>query len=853
MMPALDSKTLSSMKVAELKEELKSRGLDTKGTKPVLLKRLKEAIDEEVGSDNQAGDDSIDYAAVDTTSECIEEDSFLAEPEMQPVAEPESILEPVVYEEDSEEIEDKPTVEVNEKELRVAEAMQEEPAAMSSIVDPVVVATKTMITEEKDEVIDDEPKQCDLFDVPKEASMDTTVSPETNGGKVSQVDLSADIPGEFAVVDEVGDIGTGNDICDREDRHRRRRSRSCSRSPRDRRRTRSRSRERRRRSRSPPPYRQQSAPPKEMESDDWLADTNVILDKYNSDLNLKLEEKYKCHPLSNDGFAFMWAGVRATYGVTKGRIAFEIKIIENQSVSHLPEEESNPHVVRVGFSTDACDLQLGEVVNSYGYGGTAKASENCKFKDYGEPFGKDDVVTSYVDFEEAVISISYAKNGIDLGECFSVAHEKLAGASLFPHILTKNCEFECNFGQNEDAWFPLKEGFTFINTLPLEERTRGSLPPEKKEDCEMLMMCGLPGAGKSVWAVKHAQENAHKKFYVLGTNSIIDKMKVMGLPRKRNYAGRWDVLIDMSTKCLNKFFGIACRKKRNYILDQTNVYPSAQRRKMRPFEGFQRKAIVIVPTDEEFKARVEKREKEEGKDVPDKAVLEMKANFQLPEQGPLFDEVKYIELNKDESTKLVEEYNKEGRAACPAREKGSRFSNSHSSSINVSGGRGRYGGGGSSGYNDRRYESRDRYDNRRDDRRGGDRRYGGDRRDYGSGYRSGYDRNRGSRDDNRSRGYSDRSYGSSSGGSSYGSGGYGNYSSGGYGSSAGGYGSQAGWGQGGWGQGYGQWAGYNQSQGYGQGYGQYQQYWQGYQHPPATQQQYGQWYGYGAQQQQTKK
>lgn len=59
-------------------------------------------------------------------------------------------------------------------------------------------------------------------------------------------------------------------------------------------------------------------------------------------------------------------------------------------------------------------------------------------------------------------------------------------------------------------------------------------------------------------------------------------------------------------------------------LYQTNVYASAQRRKMRPFEGFKRRAVVLVPTDEEFKSRIAKREKEEGKDVPDNAVLEMK-------------------------------------------------------------------------------------------------------------------------------------------------------------------------------------------------------------------------------------
>jgi len=57
------------------------------------------------------------------------------------------------------------------------------------------------------------------------------------------------------------------------------------------------------------------------------------------------------------------------------------------------------------------------------------------------------------------------------------------------------------------------------------------------------------------------------------------------------------------------------------------VYASARRRKMQPFEGFQRKAVVIVPSDEEFKKRVETREKEEGKDVPEKAVLEMKGRL----------------------------------------------------------------------------------------------------------------------------------------------------------------------------------------------------------------------------------
>ena len=40
------------------------------------------------------------------------------------------------------------------------------------------------------------------------------------------------------------------------------------------------------------------------------------------------------------------------------------------------------------------------------------------------------------------------------------------------------------------------------------------------------MMVGLPGAGKTVWAEKHSAGNPDSKFNILGTNNIIEKMKV---------------------------------------------------------------------------------------------------------------------------------------------------------------------------------------------------------------------------------------------------------------------------------------------------------------------------------------
>lgn len=310
-------------------------------------------------------------------------------------------------------------------------------------------------------------------------------------------------------------------------------------------------------------------------------------------------------------------------------------------------------------------MQLGEEPMSWGYGGTGKMSTNCQFRDYGVSFMEGDTITCFLNMDSSPVEVSFAKNGRHLGIAYKIPRDQLKDQALYPHILTKNCEFSVNFGQLPKPDVPLPPGyedFTMIGCAPMQWLERGSLPPTKKEDCEMLMMCGLPGSGKTTWANKYFAQYPEKKYNILGTNNLIDKMKVMGLPRKRNYAGRWDVLIQKSTKCLNKLMEMGAHVHRNFILDQTNVYPSAQKRKMRAFEGFVRKAVVLVPSDEEFERRVAKRESEEGKDVPDSAVLEMKANFGLPTVGPIFDEVIFVELPREEAEPLVKQYNEEGVA-----------------------------------------------------------------------------------------------------------------------------------------------------------------------------------------------
>ncbi|KAJ0063737.1 hypothetical protein NL108_006676, partial [Boleophthalmus pectinirostris] len=465
-------------------------------------------------------------------------------------------------------------------------------------------------------------------------------------------------------------------------------------------------------------------PPAEDE-EEKIDDTLVTIDTYNCDLHFKVSRnRYSGYPLTIEGFAYLWAGARASHGVTKGRVCYEMKINEEISVKHLPSNEPDPHVVRIGWSLNHCSTQLGEEPFSFGYGGTGKKSSDCKFADYGERFGENDVIGCYIDFESGdEVEMSYSKNGVSLGVAFRTTKEALAGRALFPHVLVKNCAVEFNFGQKE-PYFPPPEGYTYIDNINLEDKIRGTKGPDSKAECEILLMVGLPACGKTTWAMKHAEAFPEKKYNVLGTNAIMDKMKVMGLRRQRNYSGRWDTLIQQATQCLNRLIEIAARKRRNYILDQTNVYGSARRRKMRPFEGFQRKAIVICPTDEDLKERTLKQTNEQGKDVPDHAVLEMKANFTLPEVCDFLEEVTFTELQREDAEKLLKQYNEEGRKAGPPPDK--RFDNRQG------GFRGRGGGGGNF----------QRYDNR-DGPRGGYPNRSGESGGYHGGYnRGGYNQNR---------------------------------------------------------------------------------------------------------------
>ncbi|XP_067831762.1 heterogeneous nuclear ribonucleoprotein U-like protein 2 [Heptranchias perlo] len=683
-MSALDVKKL---KVAELRQELQERGLDTRGLKAELAQRLQEALDAELLSEEagEGGDEARPTKAYDEEAGEDEDDQLLAEEEEEEDEDDEEEDEEAavaaaarpeggegrqhaageagdrVRPAEAEAAPKQPLTEMGKRgEEEEEEASAPQPMEVSGELEGAAPQPVKEQQQQREEAQDEQ--------LQEEAGPEREDRAETevqNGEKPPCAGKAQRQSGKPNSEQEPGEGGSEERASGSEERPSDNERRGQKRRHEDRGRGYYEFREETyyNRARSPVPVGNEEA---EEEFDDSL----VCLDTYNSDLHFQVaKDRYGGQPLSPEKFAYLWGGARATYGVTKGKVCFEVKVTQKFPVKQLPESESERHIVRVGWSLDSSSLQLGDGEFSYGYDGAGRKWENSKFEDYGEKFDENDVIGCFANFDGEEVELSFSKNGVCLGVAFTVSKESLAEKALFPHVLSKNCAVECNFGHKEEPFFPIPEDYTLTQNVPLEDRVRGTVGPKAKDACEVILMVGMPGVGKTTWVKNHVAENPEKRYTVLGTLNILDRMRVKGLEGPEMNAERRNILIQQATQSLSKLIQIAACKKRNYILDQTNVYSSAQRRKMIPFKGFYRKAVVICPSDEDWKTRMKLRFADEGEDVPDFALHEMKANFTLPETSDFLDKVIYVELEKEQANKLVNKYRDETKKARPQQEK----------------------------------------------------------------------------------------------------------------------------------------------------------------------------------------
>jgi hypothetical protein len=382
---------------------------------------------------------------------------------------------------------------------------------------------------------------------------------------------------------------------------------------------------------------------------------DVFLDEYNSDLNAQIGQDGWEMASQNipPPFRLLWAGSKANFGVRKGKVFFEVKIMQNlpwECISGCVERNA----VRIGWSNESSLLALGEEPISFGFQTSRKFYVNNIYRDYGQDFNVNDVIGALLDLDSKPATISFMKNGTFLGiaDSFSPICAGLdQKVVMYPHVFVKNCKIVINFGQYK-SWFSPPQGFQYIGHLPLADKVASLQPPKDYRQCQVIMIIGLPGCGKTTWARKQQKENPEKRYNILGTDLLIERM---GFPEMTRYSDRFNKLYRSAEACFKTLMHVAATKRRNYILDQTNVFSSAQEKKMARFEKFFRIAAVIQPNNQELERRSKERAEEQC--VPPWVVREMKANYSLPTET-VFDVVNFIELGRKKAQRLVAEYNR---------------------------------------------------------------------------------------------------------------------------------------------------------------------------------------------------
>ena len=426
--------------------------------------------------------------------------------------------------------------------------------------------------------------------------------------------------------------------------------------------------------------RDRNRAPDRMDQDPKWDDSRVQISPYMCDMNVKITDNNRAENINYEGLGYCYGGAKATHGVRGGKVCFEVHLSRELPTRHLHAEEKSVYWCRVGWSTGMSDLTLGEDIGSLGFDSHAKLAHNKNFIEFGSTFKRGDTIGCFLDLTNPeTVTLAYTRNGKqqlgdDGEETITLTRAELGieeNSAFYPHFLIKNYAVHLHFGRrssnNSDLWESAPKAlrdYKLIGSVPSEERIAGPVEPQEKRDCTVIMMCGLPCSGKSTWAEKHMADNRAKHFHTIGNECIMDRMSIFGEKREKynnKHGTPYDVLQSTTMGAVLRIMERCHRKKRNYILDQANIYVNGHSKKMGPFEGFHRRAVVCVPTEEEYERRKEKKVKEGGRKITHDSSMKWKAAMTLPENDSgLFEQIDFLDLPREEAEVLVAEYNKVG-------------------------------------------------------------------------------------------------------------------------------------------------------------------------------------------------
>ncbi|XP_041846626.1 heterogeneous nuclear ribonucleoprotein U-like protein 2 [Melanotaenia boesemani] len=388
-------------------------------------------------------------------------------------------------------------------------------------------------------------------------------------------------------------------------------------------------------------------------------ENKVRLDPYGCHLHFEVSPDGSCgQPRFWDRYPLLWSGCKLTHGMQQGRVSFEVRLEKKLTLQPEDLGVGEPYGLRVGWSLADASLLLGEDEFSFAYDGRGKKVSGGNEEVFGEPFSEGDIIGCYASFStDGAVELSFHKNSHFMGVAFFLGASMLRGRALFPHILCKSCSVRLIMDPESPTWYPGPPGFTPLAALPVNQMVRSISAPTLRSQCEVVMMVGVPGSGKSFWARSLMKQHSDKQYRLLGTEELLTCMISGGQRESR---------LQQASRCLTDLIKIAAEIPGNYILDQCNVLFSARRYKLKLFAGLRRRVVVIFPSADEWKRRLSQHQINDDEHIPETALLKLQVSCSLPEpQADLLEELQYVELPQEEAQILLKEYKDNARRLLP--------------------------------------------------------------------------------------------------------------------------------------------------------------------------------------------
>jgi len=338
--------------------------------------------------------------------------------------------------------------------------------------------------------------------------------------------------------------------------------------------------------------------------------------------------------LTDGGFQYLLAGIRATAGIKAGRYMVEAKIVEmqkggDQSGAARDKVPQPRNLFRIGLSTSGSSLILGDAgpdslcFDSEG----AFIHEKIRKKTVAK-FGRDSTIAMLVNLDESspnANTVSLFKDGVRICQPQAIP-EKMRGKTLYPTITYRNVTVQVNFGPQPLA--PLPFTCRMLGDAAQADVELAPAPQPKDGKYEVLFPVGLPDTGYFDWVDAFVEKNPD--YVELSDRKIIDWAVKSGMwkPKAAGHSNdkpdmKFGIpsMDDLSVSRLLKH--IAPVTKRNFIVPElkANLSDSERKKALLRFAPPEFKKVACVVMGEptaEYKARVhevilsEKKRKAEG-------------------------------------------------------------------------------------------------------------------------------------------------------------------------------------------------------------------------------------------------